>query len=100
MNLTIKNKLLGGFAVILLMLISTAFFMIIKFSESNDRFLKVVDISSRKVDLSNEISICVLDVARQEKNIILEIDQTRMLYFKDRIYKIQDSILKKTDELE
>ena len=100
MNLTIKNKLFGGFTLILLMLISTAFFMIIKFSESNDRFLKVVDISSRKVDLSNEISICILEVARQEKNIILELDQTRMLYFKDRIYKTQDSISKKTNELE
>ncbi len=100
MNLTIKNKLLAGFAFILLMLTLTAFFMIIKFSESNDRFLKVVDISSRRVDLSNELSICVLEVARQEKNIIMEQDQARMLYFKDRIYKTQDSISKKTADLE
>src|SRR5712672_1221760 len=100
MNLNIKGKLLLCFSIILLMLISTALFMVNKFYESNNRFLNMVEVSSRKVNLSSEIAIAMLEVARHEKNIIMELDQARMLYFKKRIYMAVDSVDKKTADLE
>ena len=48
MNLTIKSKLFGGYVIILMLLISMLFFMINKFSESNDRLQSIVDVYSKK----------------------------------------------------
>jgi hypothetical protein len=100
MKLTIKSKLFGGYIIILTLLISMLFFMINKFSESNDRLQNIVDVYSKKVNLSNELMIAVLEVARQEKNIILEKDIIQKDYCKDHIYKALETIDKKTIELQ
>jgi len=100
MNLTIKRKLIGGYTIILLMLIFMASFMTNKFSESNQRLLNIVDISARKVILSNELKIAVLDAARSEKDIMMEKDPERKEYHKGLIYKSLEIIEKKTIELQ
>jgi len=100
MNLTIKIKLFGGYIIILVLLISMLFFMITKFSESNDRLQNIVDVYYKKINLSNELMIAVLDIARQEKNIILEKDIIQKDYSKDLIYKALETIDKKTIELQ
>lgn len=100
MNLTIKSKLLGGYSIILMLLIAAAFFMTSKFSESNQRLLNIVDISSKKINLSNEVMIGVLEATRHEKNIMLEKDPVQKDYYKDRIYRALGSIDKKTNELD
>jgi CheY-like chemotaxis protein/signal transduction histidine kinase len=100
MNLTIKGKLFAGYGIILLMLVITTFFMLNKFSEANDRFLNVVNVSSRKVNLSNELLIAILDQSRYEKNLILVSDQAEILYFNNKMTQTIDSIDKKTADLE
>jgi len=100
MKLTVKSKLIGGYSIILMLLIFMAYFTINKLSESNQRLLNIVDVSSRKVNLSNELMIAVLDAARYEKDIILDKNPAKKDYYKDRIYRALDSIDKKTDELE
>ncbi|MDD4970527.1 MAG: response regulator [Paludibacter sp.] len=100
MNLTVKSKLIGGFSIILMLLIFISYFTINKLSESNQRLLNIVDVSSRKVNLSNELMIAVLDAARYEKDIILDKNPVKKDYYKDRIYRALDSIDKKTDELD
>ena len=100
MKLTVKSKLIGGYGIILMLLIFMAYFTINKLSESNQRLLNIVDVSSRKVNLSNELMIAVLDAARYEKDIILDKNPVRKDYYKDRIYRALDSIDKKSDELE
>jgi len=100
MKLSIKRKLLAGFTLILVLLISMSFLMINKFSESNDRLQSSVDVYSKKINLSNELMIAVLDVARQEKNIILEKDNIQKDHSKDLIYKALETIDKKTIELQ
>ena len=100
MNLTIRRKLIGGYTIILLMLIFMASFMTNKFSDSNQRLLNIVDISAKKVILSNELMIAVLDAARSEKDIIMEKDPERMEYYKGLIYKSLEVIDKKTIELQ
>lgn len=100
MNLTIKNKLLGGYLAILSVLIFMSVFMVLKFSESNERLVNIVERSSKKISLSNELMIAVLDAARQEKNIILEKDPVRKDYYKDRLYDALEEINAKTGEME
>jgi len=100
MNLTIKSKLFGGYIIILVLLVSIAFFMTKKLSESNNRLQNIVDVYSKKINLSNDLMIAVLDAARNEKNIILEKDIVQKDYSKDRIYRALDVIDKKTTELQ
>lgn len=100
MNLTIKNKLLAGYLVILGLLIFMSVFMSLKFSESNERLVNIVERSSKKINLSNELMISVLEAARHEKNIIMEKDPVRKDYYKDRIYSALADISKKMIELE
>jgi signal transduction histidine kinase/CheY-like chemotaxis protein/CHASE3 domain sensor protein len=100
MKLSIKSKLLAGFAIILVLLISMLFFMINKFSESNDRLQNIVEVYSKKINLSNELMIAVLNEARNEKDIILEKDFIQMGNYKDIIYKALETIDKKTIELQ
>ena len=100
MKLSIKGKLLAGFTIILVLLISMSFFMINKFSESNDRLQNIVDVYSKKINLSNELMIAVLDAARNEKDIILKKDIIQKDYSKDKIYRALDVIDKKTIELQ
>jgi len=100
MNLTIKGKLIGGFTIILVLLISMLFFMISKFSESNVRLQNITDVYAKKINLSNELMIAVLNEARIEKDIILEKDILQMGHYKDNIYKTLETIDKKTIELQ
>ncbi|WP_395050340.1 MCP four helix bundle domain-containing protein, partial [Flavobacterium sp.] len=99
MNFTIKSKLFGGYIIILMLLISLLFFMTKKLSESNDQMQNIVAVYSKKVNLSNEIMIAMLEAARHEKNIILIKDLSQKDYFKDRIYREIETIDKKTKEL-
>jgi CheY-like chemotaxis protein len=100
MRFTIKGKIILGYIITLGLLISMGFFMANKLSESNQRLLNIADITSKKINLSNELMISVLEVARYEKNIMFEKDVVRKDYYKDRIYGSLETIDKKTNELE
>ncbi|TND10213.1 MAG: histidine kinase/response regulator hybrid protein [Bacteroidetes bacterium] len=92
MNITIKSKLLGGFIVILLLLVSTAVFMVSEFSAGNERLSGIVNVSAERINLSHELQIAVLEVTRNEKNLILEEDPVKKNTYKDRIYQsIEDA---------
>ena len=100
MKLSIKSKLLTGFIIILVLLISLSVFMSGKFSEANNRLLNIVDVSSKKIDLSNQLMIDVLQASRDEKNIIMEKDPAQKNYYKEHIYQSLNSIDADTKELE
>lgn len=50
--------------------------------------------------MSHEILIDVLEASRHEKNIIIEKDHIKKLYYKDRLYKAVDLTDQKAIELE
>lgn len=77
MNLSIRTKLIGVFTLVLALLVGTSIMMIRKLSETNDSLGHVVDVSSQKVMLSDDILIALLETTRHEKNIILEKDLAR-----------------------
>lgn len=100
MNLTIKSKLIGGFTILLVLFISMLFFMINKFSESNVRLQNIADVYSKKINLSNELMVDVINVSLNEKDIILEKNIIQMGYYKDNINKALETVDKKTIELQ
>ena len=100
MNVTIRSKLIGGFTIILVLLIFMSFFMISKYFESNDRLKTIVEVYSKKINLSNELMIAVLQAGKYEKNIIIEKDPIQKDVYKNKIYQQLDIIDKKTLELQ
>ncbi|MBI3134653.1 MAG: response regulator [Bacteroidetes bacterium] len=100
MNLTIRTRLLIGFVLLLTLLILLGLLMISKLSDANERLTNIVDNSTKKVNLSNEILIAVLNETRHEKNIILESDPVKKDGFKDLIYESTDIVDTKVRELE
>lgn len=99
MNQSIKAKLVGGFAAILLLFIVSAFFMTSKLSETNDRLESIVDVSSKKVSLSHQILIDVLNAARYEKNMILSHDLTKKNIYLSKMNEAISTLDKKVPEL-
>ncbi|MDF2448563.1 MAG: baeS7 [Bacteroidota bacterium] len=100
MKLTIRGKLLIGFTVILTSLILQLFFIVNKFSESNNRLNHIVTTTSKRTELSRELMVAVLQAARHEKNIILEKDSPRKYFSRDRLQEALADIDKKSSELE
>ncbi|EPG50895.1 response regulator [Leptospira kirschneri] len=98
--MTIRGKLIIGFSIILGMLLISVLFVLDMVSDSNDRLKRIVDISAKKVNLSHEILIGVLEASRHEKNIIIERDPIKMVYYRDRIYRAVDSVDQNTIELQ
>ncbi|MGJ4746959.1 response regulator [Leptospira sp. SA-E8] len=98
-NVTIRTKLFLGFSLLLSLLIGTSIFVIDKLSESNVRLQKIVDGAAKRVNLSNEIMIALLDSTRHEKNIIIERRTEQMLYFRDRFLKAADTVDEKILQL-
>lgn len=78
MNLSLKAKLFLGFSLVLLLLVAISFFLTGKLSEANERTTQIVNVSAKKISTSREIMALMLDVTRQEKNIILENDLQEM----------------------
>ena len=100
MNFSIRSKLLLGFSVILVLIAALAVFMMKQLSTTNDRLGNIVNVSSKKISLSKELLIGVLDVARHEKNIILEKDPVQKQYYQNRINTALSTIDKTLPELQ
>ncbi|EMF90119.1 signal transduction four helix bundle sensory module [Leptospira santarosai str. ST188] len=97
--MTIRGKLIIGFSIILAILFISVLFVVEMLFDSNERLKRIVDLSAKKVNLSHEILIYVLEASRHEKNIIIERDHIKKLYYKDRLYKAVDLADQKTIEL-
>ncbi len=74
--------------------------MSVKLAETNDRLGNLVNVSSQKIIISNEILIALLEAARQEKNIILEKEIPKKDNYKLLIRESVAKIDRKIPELE
>ncbi|TGM98957.1 response regulator [Leptospira dzoumogneensis] len=90
--MTIRARLFFGFSILLLILVGTSIFVIDKLSESNFRLQKIVDETAKRVNLSNEILINLLEATRHEKNLILEMSPEKMGYFQERFNTATESV--------
>lgn len=94
MKWSVRNKLVIGFAITLVMLIASAMYMTWQMRDVNARLGSLVDFSSQKINLSNEIMIEMLQAGRQEKNLLLDRNQAKK---KDYVERIEIS-LRRIDE--
>jgi signal transduction histidine kinase/CheY-like chemotaxis protein len=74
--------------------------MVNKLSESNERLNTIVNVSEKKINLSREILVEVLQAARFEKNMILVKDPVRRERYKGQLDAALKNIDKKIPELE
>ncbi len=68
---TIKAKLIGGFTIILALMVVCASVGILKMASMNNQLNHVVDVSAAKVDLSAKMNQDLLAILGAEKDIIL-----------------------------
>ena len=69
--MTIKAKLLGGFSLLIVLMVLIALYANSKLSGMNDRFTHLVDISNTRVLLAARIQQDLLALHRAEKNLVL-----------------------------
>ncbi|AYG60363.1 methyl-accepting chemotaxis protein [Rhizobium jaguaris] len=70
MRLTIKAKLVGAFAFIILMLIGTAGYGIMSLSSFNDTISNVLEGPVARLELTQQVNISELEIIRQQKNLL------------------------------
>lgn len=100
MNITIKSKLILGITLILVLMFSTLTYVLNQLSSMNERMTNIVDTAAERIILSSEVMYHVMDVARNEKNIIIEEDLAAMLQYEQMIKLSIDSINKKVNSLD
>lgn len=98
-NSTIRAKLIIAFSVLMTLLLVLSAVMLHKLSEANDRVDQMVGLYARKVNLSNELTIDVLEFARNEKNIILETNPIEKNDYRKKLIALANDIDLKTTEL-
>lgn len=100
MNTTIKTKLFFGITTILVVLFFTLFYTVSQLNSANERMVKIVDIAGSRIALSNELMYEVMDITRNEKNIILEKDSREIFKYEQEIHKRVENIDKNIGEFE
>jgi methyl-accepting chemotaxis protein len=71
MNLTVQARLIGGFVILIALMILMAAVSLDKMSGMNDRIDNMADVSSTKIKLGARINQDAIAISRAEKNIIL-----------------------------
>lgn len=82
---SIKSKLIGGFLLMILLLSAVSWLIIQKLTQTNERLDTIVEVSAKKISLSNELLILVLQSGRHEKNVILETNPVKRDYYKTQL---------------
>ncbi|MGB0370048.1 MAG: methyl-accepting chemotaxis protein [Opitutales bacterium] len=89
MRFTIKLKLAAGFAVILGLLAFASYESLVKMDEMHTQIETLVDESAERVRLAKTVDIEMLEIALDEKKIILAADAKE----KEKIFKHSDKII-------
>jgi putative methionine-R-sulfoxide reductase with GAF domain len=95
MTYTIKNKLILGFAALLMLLVISSWMGLSSLSDMNSRLNDLIDISAEKVKLAARINQDIIMISRAEKNIILSSTQEEMDEFAKFIDDTEESMKKK-----
>ena len=100
MTTKIKTKLFFAFGLFLLLLIAITFFTLQTFAESNERISVAVESSSRKVELTQDLKEGILNVAREEKDILLQTEPEQQARIQGRLTGLISKAEEKTIELQ
>jgi len=87
MNTTIKAKLILSISLILVIMFSSLIYLINQLSILNARMTGLVDMTTERMILSNDLVYYVMDITRNEKNIIIEKDLAEVNRYEQEIIK-------------
>jgi methyl-accepting chemotaxis protein len=85
MKLTMRARLIGGFGILIALMMFMAFVSLDKMSGMNERIDQMADVSAEKIKLGARINQDAIAISRAEKNIILARSVEDMASFTDFI---------------
>lgn len=89
MRFTIKLKLGLAFGVLTLLLLTASYLGISNLSSLNDTMVSLVGGPVERMYTAEEVQVNLLDIARTEKNIILENDPGQLRVYDDKLSQIR-----------
>jgi methyl-accepting chemotaxis protein len=78
MRMTIKTKLAGAFALVLVLFAVTAFMAVRTLGNNQASLENLVEVSSERIRLSNDLRQSIMQMTRFEKNLIITPDEERI----------------------
>jgi methyl-accepting chemotaxis protein len=93
-NMTIRNKLIMAFSVLILLMGVIFTIAFLRFREMNARINEITDITSHKVLLIGQIKHDITAISRDQKNMIAAIDEQKM----DEIGRLIDKSIKSIND--
>lgn len=97
--MTIKIKLIGGFALVIALVAFSALSSVSELGRINDRLRHLVDISSRRELLAARIQQHMLALHRAEKNMILAATDADMLTYAEQMQSVEQTLAQELDQL-
>jgi len=97
--MTIKAKLIGGFAIVILLVAFSALTSLSELGRMNDRLRHLVDISSRRELLAARIQHHMLALHRAEKNMILAATDEEMTTYAGQMEVMGQTLAKELEKL-
>lgn len=85
MRFTIKAKLAGAFALVLVLLAATSFVAFDKMGATQNKLESLVDVSAEQVRLTAALDKSIMELVTAEKNIILSDTDEQISMFSNRI---------------
>jgi len=92
-NRTIRNKLLGSFSFLFILIVIILLMALNSLSEMNSQLNYLAQVSAEKVKLGARINQGVIAISRAEKNIILSTTQLEMDEYSDFIKETQSDMI-------
>ena len=99
MKLTIKTKLFGGFALILILMVISAVMAMNKLSDVDEMLTTIVRGSAHEVKLADRINQDLLEIADVEKELILAKSQEEMEKYAGEIDQVRKKMDTQREEL-
>jgi len=78
-NMTIKNKLIMAFSVLIVLMVVIFAIAFLRFREMNERINEITDVTSHKVLLIGQIKHDITAISRDQKNMIATVDDEKMV---------------------
>jgi len=97
--MTIKAKLIGGFAIVILLVLCSALTSVSELGRMNDRLRHLVDISSRRELLAARIQQHMLALHRAEKNMILAATDEEMATYAEQMEVMEQTLAQELQKL-
>ncbi|MFW5785644.1 MAG: MCP four helix bundle domain-containing protein, partial [bacterium] len=99
MQISIKARLIGGFALVVLLIVASSLLAIMRLNGMNERIDDIVDNSAESIKLGARINQDLLWVSRGERNFLLASDQAERREFRNSIAEARENLSDRREAL-